>query len=65
MSDGEERASDASGIGDTSATLLQVLIEQQRIAQAQQAAQQEMLMKLVEQQREEVARCREEMRVPW
>jgi len=46
--------------------LMQMLMEQQRLAREQQAAQQEVLVRLVEQQREEMARemarYREEMR---
>ena len=67
MSHERESVNDAHR-ADTSAALVQVLLEQQRMAQGQyqrvqeqQAVQQEVLMKLVEQQREEMARCREEM----
>ena len=66
---GDHGGTETDGSEATSAVLVQVLMEQQRVAreqyqqaQEQQAAQQDVLIRLVEQQREEMARYREEMR---
>lgn len=62
MDDHGEIGTEGPGTEATSMMLMQMLMEQQRLAREQQATQQEVLVRLVEQQREEMARYREEMR---